>query len=52
MTAKVGYHPAAAVNAASLVRADHTVRWGTYTSGYRQYDVKHFLVTLTYTALR
>ena len=28
MTAKVGYHPAAAVNAASLVRADHTVRVG------------------------
>ena len=36
----------------AVVRSDHTVRWGTYTSAYRQYDVKHFLVTLTYTALR
>ncbi len=52
MSAKVGYHAASPVGAASLVRSDRSVRWGTYTSAYRQYDVKHFLVTLTYTALR
>lgn len=52
MTSAVGYHPGYTVQATDLVRPDHTFRWGTYASAYRQYDVKHFLVTLTYTALR
>ena len=51
MSAPVGYHAGYVRNAPSLVRPDQSFRWGTYTSAGRQYDVKHFVVTLTYSVL-
>ncbi len=51
LSRRVGYHAGYTRHATGLVRSDGTFRWGTYTTGYRQYDVKHFVVTLSYAVL-
>ena len=51
MGSYVGYHEGYVRNATGLVRPDGTFRWGTYATSRRQYDVKQFLVTVTYSVL-
>lgn len=51
MAPYVGYHEGYVRNAAGMVRPDGTFRWGTLTTARRQYDVRQFQVTVTYSVL-
>ncbi len=51
MAPYVGYHEGYVRNAAGMVRPDGTFRWSTATTARRQYDVRQFQVTVTYSVL-
>lgn len=52
MTKTLGVHAGYTRPAPALIDARHAFRWNTYASSRRRYDIKQFVVTLTYTSLR